>query len=131
MKDDVWKSFFRKLAGWYLATSLRINLIAENFQGFSVNERLRMVTFCSCIKCLKNTCQTVFYCICWLHFCKLYMKQRFLEVLYETCVLKNFSNFTNIKKQHKQQSSGGILSKDVHKKFAKFTKKKLPEFLFY
>ena len=25
MKEDVWKSFFCKLTGWYLATSLRIN----------------------------------------------------------------------------------------------------------
>ena len=35
------KLFFRKLAGWHLATSLEINLFTDNFQ---VNERLRMTT---------------------------------------------------------------------------------------
>ena len=28
------KGFFRKLAGWHLATSLQINLFTDNFQGF-------------------------------------------------------------------------------------------------
>ena len=60
MKEDVWKSFFRKLLGWYLATSLKdkirengfvkaffcklagwhlptslqINFLTDSFQGF-------------------------------------------------------------------------------------------------
>ena len=34
MKEDVWDSFFRKLAGWHLATSVQITLFADNFQGF-------------------------------------------------------------------------------------------------
>ena len=33
MKEDVRKSFFRKLAGWHLATSLPINFFTDNFQG--------------------------------------------------------------------------------------------------
>ena len=33
MKEDVWKSFLRKLAGWQLATLLQINLFADSFQG--------------------------------------------------------------------------------------------------
>ena len=34
MKEDTWKSFFSKLAGWHLATSVQINLFTDNFQGF-------------------------------------------------------------------------------------------------
>ena len=33
-KEDVWKSFFCKLLGWHLATSVRINFFTENFQRF-------------------------------------------------------------------------------------------------
>ena len=32
MKENVWKSFFRKLAGWHLATSWQNNLFTDNFQ---------------------------------------------------------------------------------------------------
>ena len=31
-----------------------------------------MATCCSCIKCLKSTCEIVSYCIQWLKFCNLY-----------------------------------------------------------
>ena len=31
MKEDLWKSFLRKLAGWHLATSLRINFFTGKF----------------------------------------------------------------------------------------------------
>ena len=41
-------------------------------------------------------------------------------MLYERVDLKNFSKFTD---KHKKQLSGGFLSKDVLKKFAKFTEK--------
>ena len=34
MKEDMLNSFFRKLVGWHLATSSRINFFADNFQGF-------------------------------------------------------------------------------------------------
>ena len=34
MKEDMERVFFRKLAGWHLATSLQINLFTDNFQGF-------------------------------------------------------------------------------------------------
>ena len=34
MKEDVWKSIFRKLAVWRLATSLPINFFTDSFQGF-------------------------------------------------------------------------------------------------
>ena len=33
MKQDVWKSFLRELAGWHLATSLQINFFTYSFQG--------------------------------------------------------------------------------------------------
>ena len=39
------------------------------------NKRLRMATSRSCIKCLKSTCEIVFYCICWLKLSNLYMKK--------------------------------------------------------
>ena len=41
----------------------------------------------------------------------------FPEVLYKRGVLKNLSKFSD---KHKRQSSGGVLSKDVLKNFAKF-----------
>ena len=31
MKEDVWKSFLRKLVGWHPAASLQINFITDNF----------------------------------------------------------------------------------------------------
>ena len=40
-------------------------------------------------------------------------------VLYKRGVLKNFSKFSN---KHKEQSSEGVLSKDVLKNFEKLTK---------
>ena len=46
----------------------------------------------------------------------------FPEVLYKRGVLKNLSKFSD---KHKRQSSGGVLSKDVLKNFAKFTEKSL------
>ena len=75
MKEDMWKSFFHKLAGWYLATSLQINFFTYNFQQFYVNKRLQMATFPFHIKCLKSTCEIFLYCISWLKFCSLYMKK--------------------------------------------------------
>ena len=57
------RDFFGKLAGWHLATSLRINFLTNSFQGVQVNERLRMATSRSCIKWLKSICEIVFYCI--------------------------------------------------------------------
>ena len=57
MKEDVSKSFFRKLAGWHLVTLLQIN---------SSHILLEILS-----KCLENTCEIVFYCICWLKFCNL------------------------------------------------------------
>ena len=43
-------------------------------------------------------------------------------MLYQRGVLKNLSKFTD---EHKKQSSGGVLLKDVLKSFAKFTEKHL------
>ena len=34
VKEDVWKSFFRKLAGSHLAISFQINFSTYNFQRF-------------------------------------------------------------------------------------------------
>ena len=43
-------------------------------------------------------------------------------MLYKRGVLKNFSNFSD---KHKEQSSGGVLSKDALKIFVKFTEKSI------
>ena len=77
INDDVWKRFFHKLAILHLATWLRINSFTCNFQGFYVNEHLRMSTSRFGINCLKSTCEIVFCCICWVKFCNLYIKQAF------------------------------------------------------
>ena len=68
------RAFFHELAGWHLAASVQINFFTDYFQRFSVNERLRMATSCSCTKCLKSTCEIVFHCVCWLKFCNWYLK---------------------------------------------------------
>ena len=52
----------------------------------------------------------------------------FPELLYKRGDLSNFSKFSD---KHKKQSSGGVLSKDVLKKFAKFTGKHLCQSLFF
>ena len=52
----------------------------------------------------------------------------FSEVLYKRNVLINFLKFTD---KLKKQSSRGVLSKDVLKNFAKFTKKHLSGNLFF
>ena len=51
----------------------------------------------------------------------------FAEVLFKRGVLRNFSKFTG---KHKRQSSGGVLSKDVLKNYAKFIEKYLYRSLF-
>ena len=43
-------------------------------------------------------------------------------MLYKRAVLKNFSKFSE---KHKEQSFGGVLSKDVHKNFVKYTEKNI------
>ena len=43
MKEDMWKRFFRKLAGWHLATSLWINLFTDNFPGFWARRKFSRV----------------------------------------------------------------------------------------
>ena len=52
----------------------------------------------------------------------------FPEVLYKRGDLKNFSKFTD---KHKKQSSGGLLTKYVHKNLTKFTDKHLSPSLFF
>ena len=52
----------------------------------------------------------------------------FPEVLYKRGVLKNFSKFSD---KHKEQSSGGVLSKDVVKNSVKFTEKQLCQSLLF
>ena len=51
----------------------------------------------------------------------------FSEVLYKKGFLKSLSKFTD---KHKKQSSGGVLSKDALKNFAKSTEKHLCGSLF-
>ena len=82
-----------------------------------------MTTCRSCIKWLKITCEIVFYCICWFTSAACSHEiSSFPEVLYKRVVLKNLSKFTD---KHKKLSSGGVLSKDVLKNFAKFIEKYL------
>ena len=83
-----------------------------------------MATSCSFIKYLRSTCEIVFYCVCWLKFCSLYMK----KVVSRVGVLKNFLKFTD---NHKKQSTGGVLSKHVLKILSKFTKKHPCQSLFF
>ena len=145
MKEDVWKSFFRKLTGWHLATSLQINFFTDNFQKFQWNELLRMATSRSCIKCLKSTCEIVFYTILWLKFCNVYVKlavsQRcsIKDVFWETSQnsqINTRSNhpevfcqkmFLKIKKPEPVRSRhwGCFVKQGVLKNFAIFTGKNL------
>ena len=100
MKEDVWV-FFRKLAGWHLATSLK----------GKIHER----------RCMK-----VFFVNLQAGIPQLHYRLTFSLVHEISCsirgVLKNLSKFSA---KHKEQSSGGVLSKDVLKKFTKKTS--LPE----
>ena len=75
-----------------------------------------MATCYSCIKCLKSTCEIVSYLSGgWNSVTCTWNK-----LLYKSGVLKNFSKFSD---KHKEQSSGGALSKDVLKNFVKLTEK--------
>ena len=100
MKEDVWV-FFRKLAGWHLATSLK----------GKIHER---------------GCMKVFFVNLQAGIPQLHYRLTFSLVHEIRCsirgVLKNLSKFSD---KHKEQSSGGVLSKDVLKKFTKKTS--LPE----
>ena len=77
-----------------------------------------MATCRSSIKCLKKTCEIVSYCIWWLQFCTCTRNKG----LYKRGFLKNFSKLSD---KHKEQSSGGVQSKDPLKNFVKFTEKHL------
>ena len=68
-----------------------------------------MATSRSYIKCLETTREIAFFCIWWLKFCNLYMKQ-FSRVLHKRSVLKNVLKFTD---KHKKHSSGVALSKET------------------
>ena len=81
---------------------------------------LQMTTCRSCIKSLKNTCEIVSYCNWWLKF-KFFKACTWNKKLCRRGVLKN-SNFSD---EHKEQSSRGVLSKNVLKNFVKFTEKNL------
>ena len=116
IKEDSWKRFFGKLAGWHLSIPFQITSFTDNFQELELNERLH---FSFCIKCLRNTCEIVFYCICcFVQF--VHEISSFVEVHNKGGVLKNFSKFTD---KHKKQSWGGVLSKDVLKYFVKLYRK--------
>ena len=116
-QDDVWKSFFRKLAGSgisQLHCRLASSLIA--FRDFNYPLRfyhLLMAAARSFIKCLKNTYKK-FFTGGWSSVTCTWNK-----MLYKRGVLKNFSKFSD--KQNKQTS--GVLSKKVLKKFVKFSEK--------
>ena len=80
LDEDVlymWESFFHKLAGWHLATSLQINFSTDNFQEFKVNERLQMATSSCCTKCLKITSEVAFL---------LYLLVEIFELVHEVSV---------------------------------------------
>ena len=71
-----------------------------------------MATCRSCIKCLKSTCEIVSYCT--------FLPCTWIKVFYKRGVPENFSKFSC---KHKEESSGGVLSKDIVKNFVKFTEK--------
>ena len=79
-----------------------------------------MTTYRSCIKCLRSTCEKFFTGSGgWNSSTCTWNK------LYKRGVLKSFSKFSD---KHKKQPAGGALSKDVLRKFVKFTEKtSLPE----
>ena len=127
-QEDVWKSFFRKLAGCgisQLHCRLTSSLIA--FRDFKYPlrfYRLRMATARSIIKCLKNTYKKFFTLSGgWSSVTCTWNK-----MLYKRGVLKNFSKLSD---QQNKQSYRGVLSKEVLKRFVKFSEKpSLPKSLF-
>ena len=77
-----------------------------------------MATSHSCIKCLKRTCQIAFtVSAVWNSASCTWNKQFPRGALWKKCYEKLFK----LHRKHKKQSSGGVLSKDVLKNFAKFT----------
>ena len=120
--EDVWKSFFCKLAIWNLATSLQINFFTDlNFQGFKVSFKILTIT---------NGYMSFLYKMLEKHLWHSFLlfggwnsaTCTWNNVLYRRVVLQTVSKFSD---KHKKQSSGGVLSKDVLKNFVKFTEKNI------
>ena len=112
IKEDMWKSFFRELAGCHLAASLRINLFTGNFQWTPSNGFLSFL-----YKILEWHQWNSFSLFLLIEILPLLHEiSSFSKVLYERGVLKNFSKFTD---KFNKQSSRGALSKEVRKNFAK------------
>ena len=79
------------------------------------------------IKCLKSTCEIIFYCIWWLKFCNLYIKQPFPPgALKKKCSEKHL-------KIHRQVviCRCSVKGKDVLKNLATLTVKHLFRSLFF
>ena len=107
MKEDVWKSFFHKLAGWlsqlhYELTSSQI--IFSDFSKWTPSNGYFSILY----KMLeKHLCNSFLLHQLVKILQLVHEKSSFSEVLYERSVLKNFSKSTDT---HKKQSSRGVLS---------------------
>ena len=86
------KEFFRKLAGWYPLTSLRINFFTDNFQGFLKNEPIPMAASRSCSKVLRSTWEIIFL-LCMLAIIPQLVHEisRHMEVSIKRCSVKRLS----------------------------------------
>ena len=123
VREGVWKSFFRKIAGWHLATSLQINFFTDSFQGLLVSFKILTSS---------NGYLSFLYKMLEKHLWNSFLLYLVVEIwnklLYKRGFLKNFSKFSD---KHKEQSSGGVQPKDVLKNLVKFTGKHLCRILLF
>ena len=85
------------------------------------------------IKCLKSTCKIIFYCIWWLKFCDLYIKQPFppgaLKKKYSEKHLKIHRQIQEVEVAFIRRCS--VKGNNVLKNLAKLTAKRLFPSLFF
>ena len=110
LKEYLWKSFFRNLAGWYLGTSLRKNFLTENIRGLRLNDYLPYFSFL-CKNYLWNS-----YWICRLKFCNFYIK----EALFQRCSIEKLFWKTS---QNLEINKRSVLSKRCSIKYRKILRK--------
>ena len=122
MKVDVQKSFFRKPAGWH--SQLHYELTSSQIVFRNFKYLLRFIFSNSYLSFLHKMLEKHL----WNSFLLYLVVEIWNKLLYKRGFLKNFSKFSD---KHKEQSSGGVLSKDVLKNFVKFTEKNIFAGLFF
>ena len=120
IEEYVWKSFFRKLAGWYLSTSLWINFFTDNFPDLIKWTPLN--DYFSLFYKMLEMYLGKSYCICFLESSNLYLHT--ISSLPDVFYKKDFWKSSQYSKINTWNSHPEVFcQKNILRMFAKFAGK--------